>query len=413
MRTKVKKIITSKNKTDFEKLIDAYDGKLNVLILGTSGSGKSTLINAVLGDELAETGSGSAVTKEIEVYQKDDYPVRLIDTVGIEYSKAKQRKIKKDLLKFVKSAVKEKNAEKIIHVIWFCIDGTVHRIDKEVLDYIRDISLVWKDAPIITVFTKSYSESEIVDNIVMFKDSLNGYKRKEDLNVKDVVAVVAKAYPVADDFIVQPQGLDRLLESTLRYGPEGVAGAGKVARSLDLKAKRSMSYSLISAVSASAAAVGAVPIPVPDATILVPLQSMMIKNLSSIYGIKRDDSANEIIDAVLKAGAVAAVAKTVLNQIKAIPGLQIAGAVLNAVVASVFTFIMGEVSVELLERTYTGDLNVKEINWVQEAEKLFSKYGPAVMKSLGVVLEKQKTELQPSDIANIIKALFKSKEKKE
>ena len=404
--------VRQKNKTDFEKLIDAYDGKLNVLVLGTSGAGKSTLINAVFGEEFAETGSGNAITREIKVYNKEDFPIRLIDTIGLEYSKKKQSAIKKDLNKFIKSAVKENDAQRIIHAVWFCIDGTVHRIDKEVLNYLRDVSRIWKDAPVIIVFTKSYSQSEILDNTVMFKDCLEGYKYKDRLNVKEVKAVVAKAYPVSRDYIVQPFGIDALVDCTLKYGPEGVEGARKVARSLDLSTKRSMAYSLTAGMSASAAAVGAIPIAVPDATVLVPMQSLMLKKLSSIYGIESGNELNEIADAVLKAGGVTMVARELLKYIKSIPGLQIAGSVLDATVAGLFTFIMGEVSIELLERTYTGELSRNETDWFSEAVKLFKKYLPAALNAAGLKLEKQNTNFSPAVVTDIIKSIINSKNKK-
>ncbi len=94
---------------------------------------------------------------------------------------------------FFKSAIKEKDAEKLIHAIWFYLDGTVRRIDKEILNYIRDVSRIWEDAPIIVVFTKSYSTSEILENIIMFKDVVEGYRYKDRLHCREIVLVVAKA----------------------------------------------------------------------------------------------------------------------------------------------------------------------------------------------------------------------------
>jgi len=392
-------------KPDYAKVFDISDGKINVLVLGTSGSGKSTLINAVLDEELAETGSGSAVTKEITIYNKDEYPLRLIDTVGLEYSRKKQNEIKKELLKFFKDSVKNQKPENLVHAIWLCIDGTVHRIDKEVLNYIRDISKVWKDAPVIVVFTKSYSTNEINENTLMFNNVLDSYRYKDQIAVKMVMPVVAKAYCVADDYIVQPMGIDTLTEATLELGLKGVLGAKNAVRELDLKAKRAMSYSLVAATSVTAATVGAVPVPVQDAVILVPLQSAMITGLSTIYKIKKGDASNKIVQAILEAGAVSALAKTVLNSLKAIPGLTVAAAVLNAAVAGVFTFIIGEVSIELLERTYTGELDLTNADWVKEAEELLNKYVPSILQAVGIELEEQKANVSPATIAEIIKGI--------
>ncbi len=49
----------------------------NVLVIGNSGVGKSTLINAVLGEEKAETGWGSkGTTNCLDIYESDEIPFR-------------------------------------------------------------------------------------------------------------------------------------------------------------------------------------------------------------------------------------------------------------------------------------------------------------------------------------------------
>lgn len=50
----------------------------NVLVIGNSGVGKSTLINAVLGEEKAETGWGTkGTTDHLEIYESDEIPLGL------------------------------------------------------------------------------------------------------------------------------------------------------------------------------------------------------------------------------------------------------------------------------------------------------------------------------------------------
>ena len=61
----------NRDKSGYEEIIDMNDGRINVMLLGTSGCGKSTLINAMLGEEKAETGIGDPVTNAIAVYQSD------------------------------------------------------------------------------------------------------------------------------------------------------------------------------------------------------------------------------------------------------------------------------------------------------------------------------------------------------
>ena len=148
----------NRDKTGYEQIIDMGDGRINVLLLGTSGCGKSTLINALLGEDKAATGIGEAVTREIAVYQNDILPFRMIDTMGYEFDFFHQNSIKKEIARFGREGVRNRNVEKLIHLIWYCIDGTVKRIDQSVLEYIKSVSDDWKGVPIILVFTKSYSE---------------------------------------------------------------------------------------------------------------------------------------------------------------------------------------------------------------------------------------------------------------
>ena len=88
------------------------------MLLGTSGCGKSTLINAMLGEEKAVTGIGEAVTKQIAVYQNDVLPFRMIDTVGYEFDLFHQPKINNDIARFGREGVRQKNMERLIHMIW-------------------------------------------------------------------------------------------------------------------------------------------------------------------------------------------------------------------------------------------------------------------------------------------------------
>ena len=63
----------------------------NVLVIGNSGVGKSTLINAVLGVEKTKTGAGiSGTTDKLEIYESEELPFRVIDTIGFEPSYLKE-----------------------------------------------------------------------------------------------------------------------------------------------------------------------------------------------------------------------------------------------------------------------------------------------------------------------------------
>ena len=258
----------NRDKSGYEEIIDMNDGRINVMLLGTSGCGKSTLINAMLGEEKAETGIGDPVTNAIAVYQSDSLPFRMIDTAGYEFDFFHQHKTRNDIAKFGKEGVRQKNVEKLIHMIWFCIDGTVKRIDRSVLSYIKSVSDDWKGVPIILVFTKSYSEIEEEENVRMAKDAIHKYNSRHTKNplvIEGIIPVVAKLYPINETFSVAPRNLDKLVEKTNELAPKGIRIANNAVKDIDVSIKRGMAQSIVVGATTAAGAVGAIPIPTPDA----------------------------------------------------------------------------------------------------------------------------------------------------
>ena len=369
------KLSQNREKAGYEEIIDMNDGRINVMLLGTSGCGKSTLINAMLGEEKADTGVGEAVTKEIAVYQSDTLPFRMIDTVGYEFDFFHQHRIKNDIAKFGREGVRQKNVEKLIHMIWYCIDGTGKRIDQSVLEYIKSVSEDWKGVPIILVFTKSYSEIEEKENIEMAKNAIHKYNSghlRNPLVIEDIVPVVAKIYPINEAISVSPRYLDILVEKTNELAPKAIQMA-------------------------------------PDAAVLVPVQTAMMGAIAKTYGIKESSQVNEIINSVLKVGMTTIAGRTLLSQLKLIPGLAAAGAVLNAVTAGVITFAAGEICITMFERIYKGDVEYKGVDWEAEVISLFSKYMPGVVSVVQNYADKHDGKIDPGKLGDLLSEIFGSK----
>ncbi|MBQ8934229.1 MAG: 50S ribosome-binding GTPase [Lachnospiraceae bacterium] len=402
-----------KTKTKYEQIIDLGDERINVLLLGTSGCGKSTLINAILGEERADAGTGNVRTREIAVYQDDALPFRMIDTIGYEYGFLKQNRIKSDIQKFVRSGVKSRDAERLIHMIWFCVDGTVRRLDNAILEYVRIAARDWKDVPVIIVFTKSYSEQEVLENIRTAENAVWLYNEKHPrnpLNVKDILPVVAKPYPVSEEFSIPARGLDTLVQRTIELAPEAKQLAASSIRSIDLKMKRKMSNSIILGSAAAAAVVGAVPIPTPDAAVLVPLQTAMLMGIAKNYGLQDQSKANMVVNKVLEVGATTVAGRSLLNTLKGIPGLNLAASVLNAAVAGTVTLAAGEISTVLFERIYTGDIDFNSVDWETEVALRYRKYLPKITAAVKAVSEANGGKLGPAQIRQLLAALLKQEE---
>ena len=401
--------IAKRRTPKYEQIIAMDDNKINVLILGTSGCGKSTLINAILEANKAPTGIGEAVTKEIAIYQNQVLPFRMIDTVGFEYGIFKQNRIKRDIAKFSMEGVRTSNVEKLIHMIWFCIDGTTKRIDQEVLGYIKSVTNSWKNVPVIVVFTKSYSRVEIAENINMAKAAIDKYNanHRRPLNVKDIIPVVAMEYKIDNTVTVPPMGLDVLINRTVELVPEARAISKTAIKEIDLKIKNSMANTLIASAATGATVVGAIPLPIPDATILVPIQTSMLTGVAKIYGIQ-DDASNEIINTILKVGATTMAGRNLLNAIKAIPGINVAAAVLNAAVAGAITLGAGEVSNVLFQKVYNKEIELTTVDWNAEITNLFEDYLPGIVEALKKLSIDSNGKLELESIGKVLAVLAKS-----
>lgn len=142
--------------------------KGNVLVIGNSGVGKSTLINAVLGKEYAKTSWGPVgTTGELELYEVDDVPFRIIDTVGFEPSFIKARQAISAVKKWSRKSAKNDHENSGINVIWFCVDGTSRKLFPKSIKDLSKATAMWKSVPLVVVITKSYSVPEREQNIEM------------------------------------------------------------------------------------------------------------------------------------------------------------------------------------------------------------------------------------------------------
>ncbi len=393
---------------DYEKIIDQQDEKINVLLMGVSGCGKSTLINAILGEEAAKTGQGSSATERMEVYSNDSFPFRLIDTVGYEYSFLKQLKIKNEIMKWSKSAIGKKSTDKLIHVIWFCIDATSKRIDKQVLDFIKSVSLTWKNVPIIVVFTKSYSDAEEKENKEMFEKVKSEYKDENKLNIKGTCYVVAKSYPINENYAVSEKGLEELVEMTNELAPEAMKINKENIIELDKRLKNNRAYTVIVTSTIGASVIGAVPIPVADAAVLVPLQTLMLNSIAKIYKIKEEDQTNKIIDTIIKIGTTTLVGR---GLVKMLGGVNAAMAVINGAVAGAVTFVVGAICNTVFSKVYFGELDINKTDWSEMITKLFDEKMPAIVTSVQKYIDDKNVN---EFVENLLKAfgIKKSKEEK-
>jgi uncharacterized protein (DUF697 family)/GTP-binding protein EngB required for normal cell division len=337
----------------------------NVLVIGNSGVGKSTLINAVLGEKKAETGWGSkGTTKELAIFESNEIPFRIIDSIGFEPSIIKEFLAINAVKKWSKESAKEGKEDNQINVIWFCVEGTSSKLFPKAIKDLSRATSMWESVPVIVTITKSYSVPEREKNIQMVNSAFAKQKRYSK-NLRRVIPVVAETYVLNDTAYAAPEGITELIDATNELMPEGVkAGAVDIA-TFKLSRKRAMAHGVVGTSTAMAVTVGAIPIPFPDAAVLGPIEVLEVNTLAQIYGINKTEESKPFLNSIIEVGAVSVVAKQAIVALKAIPGVNLGASVLNAIIAGCIVAALGEGTIYAFEQVYLGKKSLADIDWVK------------------------------------------------
>lgn len=379
----------------------------NVLVIGNSGVGKSTLINSVLGDNCAVTGFGtSGTTSRLEIYESNEIPFRIIDTIGFEPSWIKEMKAIHVVRKWSKASSKTGQEDTQINVIWFCVDGTSRKLFPKAIKDLSHATSMWPSVPVIVVITKSYSVPERSENIEMVHNAFAQQKRYSK-NLKAVIPVVAQTYQLNDTAYAPPEGITELIDATNALLPEGLQAAQTDIANFKLNRKRMLAHGIVGTATAGAVVVGAVPIPFSDTLILSPIEIGELNSLAYIYGIKNDDAAKQFLNTIVDVGTVGAAAKAAISTLKGIPGINLGASVLNAIIAGSIVAALGEGSIYAFEQVYLGKKSVEDIDWVRKImeSKLSGKFIEKVTDILQQIADN--TDLQT--IAKEIAKTFSGK----
>lgn len=319
-------------------------GTANLMVAGKTGVGKSTLVNAIFGANFAETAQGRPVTQHIKPYSKEDIPVCIYDTKGLEVKDYVP--ILKELTDFIQLKNSSKDPHEHIHVAWICIAEGSRRVEQAEIELVEHLS---KLIPVIAVITTAVSD--------------NGFKQtvKELLpNVRNVVRVNSSPYPLDEDQIIPVKGVDNLVELTMEVIPEGQKQAFAAAQRVKLEHKVKRAQKAVIAGATAAGAAAAIPIPFSDAIAIVPVQLGMLASINACF----DLNMSENFLGTLISGTFTAVAGTMAGRtlvaalIKFIPGGgSVIGGVISASVAATLTTAFGAAYVKTLEALYKDDPN--------------------------------------------------------
>mgnify|MGYP000918797117 FL=1 len=376
----------------------------NVLVIGNSGVGKSTLINSVLGDEKAKTGYGSSgTTDKLEIYESEEVAFRIIDTVGFEPSLVKGWKAINAVKKWSKESAKNGKEDSEINVIWFCVESTSSKLFPKTIKDLSKATAMWETVPIVVVITKSYSVPERTQNIEMVSNAFAKQKRYSK-NLKHIVPVVASTYTLNDTAFAAPEGITELIDVTNELMPEGIKAGAHDIYNFKLKRKKGLAQSIVALSTTAAVTVAAVPISLADALILSPIEVAQINGLAQLYEINKGEDSKQFLNSIVEVGTVSTAAKAAISTLKAVPGINIAASVLNAIIAGAIVAAIGEGCIYAFEKVYTGEKSIEDIDWVKKVME--SKLSPQFIENETAVAEKISKSNNNKDVGKLVNSLL-------
>lgn len=309
-----------------EKFAEArqmFGKRPNILVCGYTGSGKSSLAKAILGNVVPDSaiGDGAPRTMGYDCYEND--LVKIWDSKGLELGETEES-FTEETRRFVRSQQDDPDVDNHIHLVWYTIQGPGARVtdcDKNLIKNIFN-----------------------ADNLIVVVTKCDCTRQNQKSALQAVLmdsGVPANRIVFTSDAESGAQGCKELMNLSYAMLPDAYKDAFMDAQRIDREAKikavhdkATKAKAIIAAATTAAATAGAVPIPLSDATIIVPIQTGMIASLAALYGLR-----NEALDkAALPFVARVAGVTLATSLLKFIPGL---GSMVNAAVAATLTGAIG------------------------------------------------------------------------
>ena len=138
-----------------------------------------------------------------------------------------------------------------------------------------------------------------------------------------------------------------------------------------------------------------------------------INAIAKIYGLNNKDQLEKFKDSVKEVAAVTTAAKAIISNLKNIPGINIAGSIINAIVAGSMVAGLGECTVYAMEQVYLGRKTLDDVDWIKKLlESKFSQEFIERITKFVQELSAQGKKIELKDLVPVILDLFDIEKKK-
>lgn len=200
------------------------------------------------------------------------------------------------------------------------------------------------------------------------------------------------------------EGITELIDATNELLPEGIKAAKTDIATFKLNRKRALAHSIVGVATTGAVVVGAVPIPFADALILGPVELAEVNALAQVYGINKNEESKRFLNSIVEVGTVSIAAKAAIGALKAVPGINIGAAVMNAIIAGSIVAALGEGAIYAFEQIYLGTKTVADVDWVKKI--IESKLSTEFIRKVEDVLKKVSNDTDIKAFSQEILKLF-------
>ena len=186
----------------------------------------------------------------------------------------------------------------------------------------------------------------------------------ENLDVVQVVPVLAEDYEIDDEYVAKSYGLDVLIHVMGEALPDELMDTLQNVQIASLAEKKKRAQAAIATATLAAIGEGAVPIPFSDCALLIPTQLGMIASITVIFGFDVNKSIlTAFLSSTIGAGGATLLGKTVVsNLVKLIPGVgTIAGGAISAATAGVLTAALGEAYIGIMTLVFNGEMSINDL----------------------------------------------------